>query len=131
MNTWLAPVFIGVAPWTPVYGGRPPERWALASGGSGHKTLHLSCLGPQGPTGAEIKKCLHCTNTAYLGKTVAAGPSDHRRTEQVGTQEAVYDRGQNLANFDGNRPQWAEWRGTHSQNLGRRKGVGGQRDPLP
>ena len=49
MNTWLAPVFIGVAPWTPGYGGRPPGRWALASGGSEHKILHPSCLRDTGP----------------------------------------------------------------------------------
>ena len=49
MNTWLAPVFIGVAPWTPVYGGRPPEDLAFASGGSEHKILRSSCLGDTGP----------------------------------------------------------------------------------
>ncbi len=46
MNTWLAPVFIGVAPWTPVYGERPPEDLAFASGGSEYKTLRSSCPGP-------------------------------------------------------------------------------------
>ena len=56
---------------------------------------------------------------------------DDDRTKQVGAHQAVYDREQKLANFDGNRPQWAEWRGVHGQNLGRRKRVRGQRDPLP
>ena len=45
-----------------------PLRWALA--------------------GTPIK-CLRCTDTAYLGKTVAAGPPDHRRTKQVGRHQAV------------------------------------------
>ena len=114
MNTWLAPVFIGVAPWTPVYGERPPEDLAFASGGSEHKTLRSSCLGPLGPSSSQSPlysgrpsvgirhaapllllsppnplrwalagtpiKCLRCTDTAYLGKTVAAGPPDHHRT---------------------------------------------------
>ena len=92
MNTWLAPVFIGVAPWTPGYGGRPPGGWALASGGSEDKTLRPSCLGDTGPYKVEIWKCPHCTDTAYPGKTVAAGPSDHRRTKQVGRHQAVYVR---------------------------------------
>ena len=131
MNTWLTPVFIGVAPWTPGYGGRPPGGWALASGGSEHKTLRFSCLGGTGPYKVKIWKYLRCTNTAYLGKTVTAGPSDHRRTKQVGAHQAAYDRGQKLANFDGTRPQWAERRGVHGQNLGRRKRGGDQRDPLP
>ena len=36
-------------PQTPVYGGRPPEDLAFASGGSEHKILHPSCLGDTGP----------------------------------------------------------------------------------
>ena len=31
MSTWLAPVLIGVAPQTPFYGGRPPERLVMTS----------------------------------------------------------------------------------------------------
>ena len=64
--------------------------FGFASGGSEHKTMHSFCLGPLGPTWTEIKKYLRCTYIAYPGKTVAAGPSDHCRTKQVGTQEAVY-----------------------------------------
>ena len=36
-------------PQTPVYGGRPPEDLAFASGGSEHKTVRFSCLGDTGP----------------------------------------------------------------------------------
>ena len=32
-NTWLTPVFIGVVPQTPDYGGRPPGKWAILFGG--------------------------------------------------------------------------------------------------
>ena len=80
MNTWLAPVFIGVAPWTPVYGGRPPEDLAFASGGSEHKIVRFSCLGDTGPYSVKMGKSLRCTYTAYPGKAVAAGPPDHHRT---------------------------------------------------
>ena len=38
------------------------------------------------PLPGENLKCLRCTDTAYLGITVAAGLSDHRRTQQVGRQ---------------------------------------------
>ena len=76
-------------PWTPVYGGRHPEDLAFASGGSEHMTLRSSCLGPQGPIWLEIKKCLRCTDTAWLDITVAAGLPDHRRTKQVGGHQAV------------------------------------------
>jgi len=31
MSTWLAPVLIGVAPWTPFYGGRPPGGLVMTS----------------------------------------------------------------------------------------------------
>ena len=39
------------------------------------KICDPSCLGPLGPAESEILKCLRCTDTAYSGKTVAAGPS--------------------------------------------------------
>ena len=38
------------------------------------------------PLPGENLKCLRCTDTAYSGKAVAAGLSDHRRTQQVGRQ---------------------------------------------
>ena len=38
------------------------------------KICDFSCHGPQGPIWLEIKKCLRCTDTAYSGRTVAAGP---------------------------------------------------------
>ena len=41
MNTWLALVFIGVAPWTPAYGGHPPVSWAISSGGQNQDRLIL------------------------------------------------------------------------------------------
>ena len=43
-------------PQTPITRGRPPEDLAFASGGSKHKILHPSCLGPLGPTYLKFKK---------------------------------------------------------------------------
>ena len=87
--------------------------------------------GTQAPAGLEIKECLRCTDTAYPGRTVAAGPPDHRRTQQVGRHQAVYVRAKMLSNFDGKRPLWPESKKVHGQNLGRRKGPKGQRDTSP
>ena len=112
---------------SPLYSGRPnmgirhvapllllsppnPLRWALA--------------------GTPIK-CPRCTDTACSGKTVAAGPPDHRRTKQVGRHQAVCVRVAMPSNFDGNRPQWAENRRGHGQSLGRRKIPKIQRDTSP
>ncbi len=74
MNTWLTPVFIGVTPLDPHYGRRPPENLALASGGSEHMTLRPPCPGALAPAWFKIRRCLRCTDTAYTGKAVAAGP---------------------------------------------------------
>ena len=41
----------------PAYEGRPPENLALASGGSEHKTLRSSYLGPLGPTKQKFRRC--------------------------------------------------------------------------
>ena len=38
------------------------------------KICDSPCLGPLGPAESEILKCLRCTDTAYTGKAVAAGP---------------------------------------------------------
>ena len=46
---------------------------------------------------------------------------DDGRTKQVGRHQAVYVRIQVLGNLEGSRPQWAESRRAHGQNLGRRK----------
>ena len=73
-------------PGPPYYGGRPLKDLALTSGGSEHKTVHFSCLGDTGPYCVKMGKSLRCTDTAYLGKTVAAGPPDHYRTQQEGRQ---------------------------------------------
>ena len=74
MNTWLAPVFIGVAPWTPVYGGRPLVFLAISSGGS--KTSSVVLLAPDlRPYRIRNLKYLRRTHTAYFGKTVAAEQS--------------------------------------------------------
>ena len=49
VSTLPAAVLTVIAPRPPFYGGRPPGRWALASGGSEHKILHPSCLRDTGP----------------------------------------------------------------------------------
>ena len=41
-------------------------------------------------------KYLRCTDTAYSGKAVAAGLSDHRRTQQDWMHQAVYARNNSL-----------------------------------
>ena len=41
-------------------------------------------------------KYLRCTDTAYSGKAVAAGLSDHRRTQQEWMHQAVYARNNSL-----------------------------------
>ena len=48
-NTWLTPVFIGVAPLDPHLRGYLTGVLALVSGGSEHKTMRPSCLGDTGP----------------------------------------------------------------------------------
>ena len=95
------------------------------------KFCDTTCLGPQGPAWSEISKYLRCTDTAYSGKTVAAGPPDHCRTEQVGRHQAVYVRVQIPSNFDGKRPLWAEWRRETDLDFARRKHTYPQRDTLP
>ena len=117
-NTWLTPVFIGVAPLDPHYGGTPSCQIVESSRRPEHKILHPPCPSPQGPIWSEISKCLRCADTAYSGKTVAAGPPDHRRTKQVGRHQAVCGRAAMLSNFNGKRPQWAESRKAHGQILG-------------
>ena len=119
-------------PGPPFCGGRPPGGWVCSSGGQSQ--VGLSFL-PR-PTGAyalETLECPHYTDTAYPGKTVAAGQlprhsPDHRRTEQVGRHQAVYGRAEMLSNFDGTRALWPEWRRMHGQNLGRRKWRTNRRD---
>ena len=49
VSTLPAAVLTVIAPRPPFYGGRPPGRWSLASGGSEHKTVRFSCLGDTGP----------------------------------------------------------------------------------
>ena len=86
-NTWLTPVFIGVAPLDPHYGGTPSCQIVESSRRPEHKILHPPCPSPQGPIWSEISKCLRCADTAYSGKTVAAGPST-TAAPQGGTPEA-------------------------------------------
>ena len=115
----------------PVYGGRPPEDLAFASGGSEHKTLRSSCPGPLGPIWSEISKCLRCADTAYSGKAVAAGPPDHRRTQQEGMHQAVCVSVPMASNLDGSRPQWAGSRKAHGQILGPPKLTDQPKGPAP
>ena len=58
------------------------------------RSVILLASGTQAPTGLKISEYLRCTDTAYPGKTVAAGqlprhPPDLRRTKQVGGHQAV------------------------------------------
>ena len=165
MNTWLAPVFIGVAPQAPVYGGRPPKGWAVSSGGQNQDRLILLASGALAPSSSQSPlysgrpsvgirhvaslrllsppnplrwalagtpiKYLRCTDTAYSGKAVAAGLSDHRRTQQEWMYQAVYVRSQMLSNFDGKRPLWAEWRRETDLDFARRKLRTNQSGPTP
>ena len=73
----------------------------------------------------KIWKNLRCTHAAYPGITVAVGQflvhlPDHRRTKQVGMQEAVYVSKQKIANFDGKRAQWPESRRETDLDFARR-----------
>ena len=77
-----------------------PLRWALA--------------------GTPIK-CLRCTDTAYPGKTVAAGPPDHRRTKQVGMHQAVCARVAMPSNFNRRKALWPESRTGTGLDFARRK----------
>ena len=49
MNTRLTPVFIGVVPQTPCYGGRPIDGWGVTIRRSENMTMRPSCLGDTGP----------------------------------------------------------------------------------
>lgn len=49
MNTWLTPVFIGVVPRTPIYGGRTPEGLVLIFRRAKPEWLVLLALGTLAP----------------------------------------------------------------------------------
>ena len=66
--------------------------WLCLPGGPKTRSSVLLASGTQAPTWAEIKNDLRCTDTAYLGRAVAAGPPSHRRTQQEGRYQAVCDR---------------------------------------
>ena len=137
----------------PGYGGRPPVLLGtfIRRASSSQSPLYSGCpsvgirhaaplllLSPPNPlrwalAGPPIK-CPRCTGTAYSGITVAAGQlpgGDHRRTKQVGRHQAVCVRIQEPSNSDGKRPQWAENRRAHAQNLGRRNIPEVRRDTPP
>ena len=81
-----------IAPGPPVTGDALLGNRKFHPAGQRQDCLVLLASGARAPAQSEIKKCLRCTNTACLGKTVAAGPSDHRRTKQVGRHQAVCNR---------------------------------------
>ena len=95
--------------------------WLCLPGGPKTRSSVLLASGTQAPTWAEIKNDLRCTDTAYLGRAVAAGPPNHRRTQQVGRHQAVSFRGAMPTNLDGSRPQWAESRRGTDLDFARRK----------
>ena len=72
--------------------------------------LFLFAPGTQAPAASKIRKPLRCTDTAYLGKTVAAGPPDHRRTKQVGMHQAVCVRVAMPSKFNSRKALWPESR---------------------
>ncbi|MCI7659735.1 hypothetical protein, partial [Flintibacter sp.] len=53
-------------------------------------------------------KCHRLVQKSCGSWAVAGDLTNHRRTKQIGTQEAVYVSVAMPSNFDGNRPQWAE-----------------------
>jgi len=73
----------------------PAKPWQLGNG------MYASVLCAKFPIPLSRYSCPLCKVRVY-------GPPDHRRTQQVGKQEAVYGRIQAPTNFDGSRPQWAE-----------------------
>ena len=95
--------------------------WLCLPRGPKTRSSVLLASGTQAPTWAEIKNDLRCTDTAYLGRAVAAGPPSHRRTQQEGRHQAVSFRGAMPTNLDGSRPQWAESRRATELDFARRK----------
>ena len=97
MNTWLTPVLIGVAPLDPHFTGDALlSDSKILPAAPNTRSCILLASGALAPTGSEILNCLRCTDTAYPGRTVAAGPPDHRRTKQVGMHQAVCGRAARL-----------------------------------
>ena len=79
-------------PLDPHLRGRPPEGVALASGGSEHKTLRPTCLGPLGPARWKLKLCALYVHRLLWHNCGSCRVRDHRRTKQVGRYQAVCDR---------------------------------------
>ena len=96
----------------------PAKPWQLGNG------MYASVLCAKFPIPLSRYSCPLCKVRVY-------DPPDHRRTQQVGKQEAVYGRIQAPTNFDGSRAWWPESRRMHGQNLGRRNGPNDQRGTLP
>ena len=69
-----APVLIGGLPPDPQLRGTPSWKIARKFRRAKSGQAGPSCLGGTGPYNVEIWKHLRCTNTAYPGITVAAGP---------------------------------------------------------
>ena len=92
-------MFIGVVPRPPGYGGRPPGKWAISSGGAKTRLSGLSCLGSTGPCPVRSLKVSalyghrlvwqNCGSWSVIGHAL---PPDHRRTQQVGRHQAACNR---------------------------------------
>ena len=61
-------------PQTPITGDAFLENWHLRPAAPNTRPCVLLASGALAPSGAEIGKHLRCTDTAYSGKAVAAGP---------------------------------------------------------
>ena len=86
--------------------------WHLCPAPPNTRPCILLASGTQAPTGVKFEKFCAVRTPPTLAKPWQLGndrcPTDHRRTKQVGTQEAAYVSVAMPSNFDGNRPQWAE-----------------------
>ena len=111
---------------------RPYERvrWGkcgrMGTSAPTEKPLDFACRG----------RCPHRPADHGPGPSLAVGaaisrPSNHHRTKQVGRHQAVCVRIREPSNSDGKRPQWAENRRAHAQNLGRRNIPEVRRDTPP
>ena len=96
MNTSpKAGVHSHLSPRPPFTGDTLQLSWQFRPAGK-DKTIWFFLPRGHRPLPGENLKCLRCTDTAYSGKAVAAGLSDHRRTQQEGMYQAVYARNNSL-----------------------------------
>ena len=90
MSAFAERALIGGLPPNPRYGGRPPERWALAFGSSETMTLRPSCLGGTGPYRVRnLEVSVLYVHRLPWQSHGSRSMNDHRCTKQEGKQEAV------------------------------------------